>query len=91
MHLWIREIETSEATHTSLLGKEAALLLSPTKISWLSQKNREDEVIMVLAQLALAEGIVSQARTDSELLLSKAVETTVHVTGVPSPFLKYSC
>lgn len=32
---------------------------------------------MVLAQLALAEGIFSQARTDSVLFLSKAVETTV--------------
>lgn len=85
-------METLEAAHMSLLGKEAALLLSPIESSsWLSQKNKEDEVIMVLAQLALAEGIFSQARTDSVLFLSKAFETTVHITGASSPFPKYSC
>lgn len=42
-------------------------------------KNKEDEVIMVLARLALAEGIFSRAGTDSVLFLSKAVETTVYV------------
>lgn len=74
------------------LVRKEALLLSPKKTSSrLSQKNKEDDVIMVLAQLALAEGIFSQARTDSVLFLSKAVETTVHVTGVHSPFPKYSC
>lgn len=86
-------METSEAAHMSLLGKEAALLLAPIKnSSRLSQKNKEDEVIMVLAQLALPDGIFSQARTDRPLFFfSKAVETTVHVTGVPSPFPTYSC
>lgn len=39
---------------------------------------------MVLARLALAEGILSQARTESSVLfLSKAFETTVHVTAAP--------
>lgn len=90
LRLWIQEMETSEAAHTSLLGKEA-LLLSPIKNSSRLPQNKEDDVIMVLAQLALAEGIFSQARTDSMLFFSKAVETTVHVTGVPSPFPKYSC
>lgn len=85
-------MEMSEAAHMSLLGKEAALLLSPIESSsWLSQKNKEDEVIMVLAQLALAEGIFSQSRTDSVPFLSKTVETNVHITGAPSPFPKYSC
>lgn len=85
-------METTKAAHMRLLEKEEALLLSPIKnSSWLSQKNKEDEVIMVLAQLALAEGIFSQARTDSVLFFSKAVETTVHVTEVSSPFPKYGC
>lgn len=46
---------------------------------------------MVLARLALAEGVFSQARTESVLFLSEAVETTVRVTGVPSPLRKSSC
>lgn len=47
--------------------------------------------MMVLAQLALAEGIFSQARIESVLFLSKALETAAHVTGAPSPLRKSSC
>lgn len=46
---------------------------------------------MILACLALAEGIFSPARTESVLFLSQALETTVHVTGAPSPLRKSSC
>lgn len=46
---------------------------------------------MVLAWLALAEGIFSPARTESALFLSKALETTVHIMGAPSALWKSSC
>lgn len=46
---------------------------------------------MVLARFALAEGFFTQARTESELFLSKAAETTAQVTGAPSPLRKSSC
>lgn len=73
-------MKKSDAAQRTVLGREEALLLlSFGSCSWLFQKNKEDELIMVLAWLALAEGIFSQAGTDSMLFLSKAVETTVYV------------
>lgn len=87
-----RNGDVRSSSHELVRDRSSTAIIAYKKpSSWLSQKNKEDEVIMVLAQLALAEGIFSQARTDSMLFLSKAVETTVHITGLPSPFLKYSC
>lgn len=90
LHLRIQDRDVRSISHEVVRERSStAIITSKKQLS--AQKNKEDEVIMVLAQLALAEGIFSPARTDSVLFLSKAVETTVHVAGIPSPFPKYSC